>query len=90
MDKKPQFDIFYIDDLIELLNYKIENIKIDLQVKELRNSIMHSNETINKDQEGGGLIFDINQFSTFFHRVQILKKDTRKVRTRLQLLSLKK
>ncbi|XSG74679.1 hypothetical protein ACP8Y2_21150 [Herpetosiphon llansteffanensis] len=87
---KPHFDQFYIDDLIGLLNHKIEDINLDLDVKELRNSIMHSNETINKDQEGGGLIFDINQFSTFFRRVTSLKKDTRKVRTRLQLLSLEK
>jgi len=84
----PPFEHFSLKNLVQLLNHKE---KMELEVKEvydLRNQIMHNNELVNqRDINSDDYIYEISSFEEFFHRVELLFQDLKRVKSRFRFLS---
>jgi hypothetical protein len=84
-NNKPQFQTFYLKDLIALLR-SCGIVELGITTNSLRNMIMHAHELVGmNDVNADDLIFRIDSFERFFNQVQILQKDHRRVKSRLML-----
>jgi len=85
IDKLPQFQSFYLDDLISFANAQGNNLNID--VIELRNMIMHAHELVNMENwSADNFIFDFAAFEKFFTRAIALHHDYRKLKNKVAFL----
>jgi hypothetical protein len=80
--KLPQFEVFYVWDLIALVNHK-HILKLSDKSK-LRNMLMHANEFANPEDPGAeNFIYDFETFENFFRWTQELQLDYKRVTNRL-------
>jgi hypothetical protein len=85
MEKVDEFQVFYLDDLIGLLEYK-DIIDLDDDVYNLRNMVMHAGSLINKvDVHAADYIYDYGSFELFFKRAATLLNDSKRVYNRIVL-----
>jgi hypothetical protein len=84
IEKKQEFESFYLADLIALTNHKLKlNLK---DLSQLRNAVMHVNDFVNMhDPKTDNFIYDIKTFETFWERVQQLRHDHKFVSNYLAL-----
>lgn len=79
---QPEFQSFYLDDLIGLANAHGLNLNSD--VTDVRNMVMHAHELVPMDhQSAGNFIFDIQSFDAFFRCAVVLHHDFAVVRNRV-------
>ena len=85
--KLQQFEVFYLKDLIALINHR-KIISLRDEVFELRNSVMHAHELVNMDNpEADDLIYNFASFQNFFRLADILHQDYRRVINYLAFIS---
>lgn len=85
--KLQQFEVFYLSDLIALINHK-KLIKLG-DVGKLRNLVMHANEfVLMQDPTTDDLLYDFNTFEDFFGLVLLLHSDLKRVSNRLEFIPL--
>jgi hypothetical protein len=82
----PAFEMFYMLNLIELVNLKSIMV-LSKDVSRLRNMVMHAHEFVNMyDANRDDYIYDYDTFKDFFNRVAVLLQDYKKVNNRITLL----
>jgi hypothetical protein len=85
--KLPQFEVFYLKDLIALVNHR-KIISLKDEVFELRNLVMHAHEFVHmEDPETDDFIYNLASFKKFFHQVNILISDHKRVKNYLAFTS---
>jgi len=85
MLKVEEFQVFYLDDLIGLLEFR-NVIQLDDSVVKLRDMIMHANSLIGMvDVHTDDLIYDIASFDRFFRRALALLSDSKRVHNRIAI-----
>lgn len=85
--KEPEFQRFYLDDLIGLAN-EAGKIVLNNDVVKLRNMIMHAHELVDmKDWRTDDLVYDFASFQGFFELALVLHSDFRKVKNRIAFLA---
>jgi len=84
-EKLPNFEKFYLRDLIELAEDR-GIIKVGENVNDLRNMVMHAHELVNlEDVSRNDYIYDFETFEKFFKRVLDLLRDFKKVNNKIAL-----
>ena len=87
MKRLPEFQVFYLEDLISLLNHR-EVMDLNGSVRDLRNAIMHAHELVDMvDVTTPDFIYDFESFKIFFERVQIFLHDAQRVKNRIVFVS---
>lgn len=85
--KLPQFEVFYLKELIALANNR-KNAALSDMVLELRNMVMHAHEFVNmEDPNTDDLIYNSETFKKFFELALILHKDYKRVSNHLAFIS---
>jgi hypothetical protein len=83
MKRLPEFQLFYLDELIGLLKLN-SVIKLNGRVVDLRNMVMHAHELVNMaDVTTDDFIYDFDSFKRFFTRVELLLNDEKRIRNRI-------
>jgi hypothetical protein len=84
----PPFQHFSLKNLIQLFNDR-ENTDLDTkEVYGLRNQIMHTNELIDqRDITAPDYVYEYSSFDKFFGRTEILFRDLKQVKSRLNFLA---
>ena len=87
IEKLPEFQSFYLRDLIEFTEYK-EIISVDNNVTKLRNMVMHAHEFVHmEDPHTADLIYNPKTFRQFFDLAITLHKDYKRVANHLAFIS---
>lgn len=82
-EKLPEFEKFYVDDLIGLAKNKL-GVEISEEVKDLRDDIMHAHELVyRRNPHLADYIYDFASFERFFLLVLRLLQDYKKVNNRI-------
>ena len=80
--KLPQFEVFYLADLIALVNHK-HILKLSDKTR-LKNMVLQANEIVNpNDPTAENFIYDFETFENFFRWTQELLLDYKRVSNRL-------
>jgi hypothetical protein len=88
-EKLPEFERFYLRDLIELINDQ-KIIKVSDKVNQLRNDIMHVHELVNMyDAHREDYIYSYASFKDFFELVIQLIYDFKRVNNRIAFSDIK-
>ena len=84
-NKVGPFEFFDLSDLVALCDDK-EIVRIDHQILELRNKVMHSRSGVkNEDYEQDPLIYDFTSFKTFFNEAIKLQAEFRRIQNRVKI-----
>ncbi len=88
-EKLPDFERFYLKDLIELVNEK-KIVVINEDVNELRNDIMHVHDLVTMhDAHRDDYIYNFTSFEKFFGQVRKLLLDFKRVNNKIAFMELK-
>jgi len=84
-NKVGPFEFFDLSDLVALCEGK-DILRIDHEIYELRNKVMHSRSGVNnKDYEQNPLIYNFESFKDFFSKAIILQVEFRKIHNRVKI-----
>ncbi len=86
-EKLPEFQMFYLKDLIEFTEYK-EIIFVENNVAKLRNMVMHAHDFVNlENPHTDDLIYNPKTFREFFDLAVIFHKDYKRVANHLAFIN---
>lgn len=79
MKELETFQMFYLKELIGLVNYK-KILRLSESVNYIRNIVMHAKNPVKyEDYEVAGLIYNIESFKKFFESIKSLQSELREV-----------
>ena len=88
-NKVGPFEFFDLSDLVALCEGK-DILRIDHEIYELRNKVMHSRSGVNnKDYEQNPLIYNFESFKDFFNEAITLQAEFKRIHNRLKIMESK-